>query len=73
MPTVPLPHARIGILWTLTGAACLTWVKATSIGPVVAVIDARRGWGVHTGDAWTLLAVAAATAVTTRWMTQPDH
>lgn len=66
---VPLPRPRLVVLWTVTAAACAVWVKVTRIGPVVAVIDARRGWGVHTGDAWTLLAVAAAAAASTRWMT----
>lgn len=73
MPAAPLPYARLALLWTLTGAACLTWVKVTSIGPVIAVVSRQRGWGVHTGDAWTLVGVAAAAALSTRWVTTRER
>lgn len=41
-------------------AASVWVVKGTSVGPVIAVVNADRGWGVHTGDALALPPAAAA-------------
>lgn len=78
MPAAASPFARlvasrprrVAVLWLAAVAASLLWVKATKIGPVVLVVDEARGWGVHTGDAWAMLAVAAAATATPRaWRT----
>lgn len=64
-PAITHP-ARVVALWAVAAVATVSWVKATQIGPVVLVVDEARGWGVHAGDAWALVAVAAAAACTPR-------
>lgn len=53
------PGARTLLAAGLLAASA--WVvKRTAIGPVIAVINADRGWGVHTGDILALPPAAAA-------------
>jgi hypothetical protein len=59
---------------TLAAASCalaavanlaLAWwvVFDRHFGRVVAVLSAREGWGIHTGDAWGVAALATAVAL----------
>lgn len=63
--------ARVIALWVAAAAVSVSWVKATQIGPVVLVVDEARGWGVHAGDAWALVAIAAAVVCTPRAVRGP--
>lgn len=68
MPVISAPSApvRHALGWTLVLVGSAVFVKSTHIGPVVLVINAQRGWGVHSGDAWILaglVPVAVCTAI----------
>lgn len=73
---VPATPSRSGFVWGFATAAAasatLAWVKLTRVGPVLMVIDDRRGWGIHTGDlivavpAGLICAAAVIAGVTAR-------
>jgi hypothetical protein len=55
--TSPQVRVLLGACACFTAAAFI--VKGTEIGPVVVVVNAGRGWGVHIGDGLAIPFAAA--------------
>lgn len=50
--------------WAAVLLLCAAYVKAFAFGPVIFVISDRFGWGVHTGDLWTLVLIIPMIIIT---------
>ncbi len=64
--TSPQARVLLGACACFTAAAFI--VKGTEIGPVLIVVNARRGWGVHIGDGLAIPFAAAGVWLVSRFV-----
>ena len=48
------------IIWAVCAVIAFVLVKVVKIGPVVFIISAEHGWGVHSGDFLVLVPITVA-------------
>ena len=59
---------RLTVLWGLVAIITFVIVKVVKIGPIIATLDAERGWGIHSGDFLFLIPVVIATVLSVKWL-----